>query len=159
VGKVVIFSELFKPGMKGILPGELNDVNALLDELSTNSRLYDDAEEVNKLLSGKIVVLATDRDEKRVVGMAFASEIASLSNGRRFYVDDVVVTQSYRGQGIAHKMMEQIELFARQWGIRAIVLTSRSSRIAAIRMYEEMGYVEHETNVFVKELTQEEKAS
>jgi len=64
------------------------------------------------------------------------------------HVDDVVVADSYRGQGIATKLMEKVISIARERGHRYIDLTSRPSREAANHIYKKIGFQKRETNPY-----------
>jgi len=67
------------------------------------------------------------------------------------HVEDVVVSEQYRGQGLGKRLMEEIEVRANAHGCSCLRLTSNPSRIAARRLYESLGF-EPVSEGFRKEL-------
>jgi putative acetyltransferase len=55
-------------------------------------------------------------------------------------VKRVFVSQSARGQGISRKIMLELESQARALGYRRLVLETGAKQIAAVNLYESMGY-------------------
>jgi ribosomal protein S18 acetylase RimI-like enzyme len=62
------------------------------------------------------------------------------------------VDEAARGQGAGEALVREAIRLARKAGARTIDLTSRPSREAANRLYERIGFVERETNVYRYEL-------
>jgi GNAT superfamily N-acetyltransferase len=58
-------------------------------------------------------------------------------------VDNVVVDNQSRGQGIGQAMMREAAALARSAGCYKIALTSGLSRTSAHRFYEELGFQRH----------------
>ncbi len=70
----------------------------------------------------------------------------------RAWIEDVVVDDAARGRGVgAHLNRRAIELAA-ELGAKTVDLTSRPSREAANRLYQRLGFVARETNVYRYEL-------
>jgi len=71
-----------------------------------------------------------------------------IHTGVRGWIEDVVVDASARGMGVGAKLnLAAIDLAVRL-GAKTIDLTSRPSREAANRLYQRLGFVERETNVY-----------
>jgi len=58
------------------------------------------------------------------------------------YIDSMVVKEAYRSQGIGRKMMEEVEVIAKERGCNSIELTSNKKRMRAHRFYRKLGFVE-----------------
>jgi ribosomal protein S18 acetylase RimI-like enzyme len=71
-----------------------------------------------------------------------------LPTGLRAWIEDVVVDESARGQGIGEAMMREALRIARDAGARTVDLTSRPSREAAGRLYERLGFKVRETRFY-----------
>ena len=56
---------------------------------------------------------------------------------------NIAVTPQHRGHGIARKMMELAVSTARERGAEVLALEVRESNAAAIRMYEDLGFVRY----------------
>jgi ribosomal protein S18 acetylase RimI-like enzyme len=66
----------------------------------------------------------------------------------RAWIEDVVVDESARGRGVGEALTNDALRRAKAAGARTVELTSRPSRQAANRLYERLGFVRRETNVF-----------
>lgn len=65
-------------------------------------------------------------------------------------IENVVVSSKIRRQGIGRKLMNEIEVIARQQNCSYIILVSGGQRVEAHRMYESMGYREEHVEGFRK---------
>jgi ribosomal protein S18 acetylase RimI-like enzyme len=86
------------------------------------------------------------RVDDRIVGTATLVTFP-LPTGLRGHVDDVVVDEAMRGNGIARTLLMRMTELATERGLRTLDLTSRPSRQSALRLYESVGFVRRETNV------------
>lgn len=58
------------------------------------------------------------------------------------YVGSMAVKESFRSQGIGRKLMEQVEVIAKERGCNSIQLNSNKRRVRAHKFYEKLGFVE-----------------
>jgi ribosomal protein S18 acetylase RimI-like enzyme len=72
----------------------------------------------------------------------------SIPTGLRARIEDVVVDESARGQGIGEALSLEAISIARAAGARNVDLTTRPSRMAAGRLYERIGFQSRETRVY-----------
>jgi len=93
------------------------------------------------------LLLARD-DELRVVG-ALTLVLYRIPAGLRGVIEDVVVDESARGQGIGEALTREAQRIGDEAGASAIWLTSRPEREAANRLYRRLGFEQRETNVYV----------
>jgi ribosomal protein S18 acetylase RimI-like enzyme len=63
-------------------------------------------------------------------------------------IHDVVVDAKHRKHGLGRRIMESLQVFAKNNGYAFVELTSNPSRVAANKMYAEVGFVLRETNVW-----------
>jgi ribosomal protein S18 acetylase RimI-like enzyme len=66
----------------------------------------------------------------------------------RAWIEDVVVDDSARGKGVGEALNRAALDRARAEGATTVDLTSRPSREAANRLYQRIGFVPRETNVY-----------
>jgi GNAT superfamily N-acetyltransferase len=64
------------------------------------------------------------------------------------WIEDVVVDQDYRHKGVGKALNEACLKKAREIGLREVNLTSNSRREAANNLYQSMGFIQRETNVY-----------
>jgi len=71
-----------------------------------------------------------------------------IPTGWRAWVEDVIVDEAARGQGVGEALTLAMIDAAREQGCTTIELTSRPSREAANRLYQRIGFTPRETNVY-----------
>jgi ribosomal protein S18 acetylase RimI-like enzyme len=74
--------------------------------------------------------------------------IFPLLTGVRAWVEDVVVDESARGGGIGAALTREAIRLADQAGARTVDLTSRPERVAANRLYLNLGFEVRNSQVF-----------
>jgi ribosomal protein S18 acetylase RimI-like enzyme len=93
------------------------------------------------------VTLFVARGEDAIVGM-LTLVIFPLPSGLRARIEDVVVDQDARGHGVGTALTMAALDLARQRGARTVDLTSRASRVAANRLYQQLGFGLRDSNVY-----------
>jgi ribosomal protein S18 acetylase RimI-like enzyme len=68
--------------------------------------------------------------------------------GVRAWIEDVVVDEAVRGQGVGEALTNAALTAAQNAGARTVDLTSRPSREAANRLYQRLGFTQRQTNVY-----------
>ncbi len=72
----------------------------------------------------------------------------NIPTGIKVWVEDVIVDEAYRGKGYGINLINYVIDYARALGAKHLDLTSRPWRIAANRLYQKLGFVPRETNVY-----------
>lgn len=126
-----------------------NDICELLTQLHTgsSSTYSPDRTRFEQMLSDKNIAVIVAQDGERIVGMAMLYSIVRVDEVSGI-VDDVVVSDAYRGQGIATHVMARLIETARERGLKHLDLTSRPSREAANHLYQKVGFQKRETNPY-----------
>lgn len=83
----------------------------------------------------------------RIVG-SLTLAMFRIPTGVRAWIEDVVVDDSARGHGVGEALNRAALDFAKQHGAITVDLTSRPSREAANRLYQRIGFVARETNIY-----------
>ncbi|HEY8545940.1 MAG TPA: GNAT family N-acetyltransferase [Acidimicrobiales bacterium] len=86
-------------------------------------------------------------DDGEVVGMSTLA-VFRIPTGLRAWIEDVVVDESARGQGVGAALTQAMIDRATDQGCVTVDLTSRPSREAANRLYQRLGFTLRETNVY-----------
>jgi ribosomal protein S18 acetylase RimI-like enzyme len=86
-------------------------------------------------------------DAGAIVGMATLVTFR-IPTGVRSWIEDVVVDEAGRGQGIGDALTKAMVDRAAELGSRTVDLTSRPAREVANRMYQKAGFVPRDTNVY-----------
>ena len=125
---------------------DLTAVNRLIPQLSRSAPpLTGDALRQIVSWDGNYLLIARDGD--RVVGMLTLVTFP-IPTGLRAWIEDVVVDETARGQGVGAALTEEAVRRARTVGARTVDLTSRPARQAANRLYERRGFELRETNAY-----------
>jgi ribosomal protein S18 acetylase RimI-like enzyme len=96
------------------------------------------------------VIVARD-DDGTVLG-SLTLAVFRIPTALRAWIEDVVVDESARGKGVASALNTFALDRARELGCATVDLTSRPGREAANRLYQRLGFVQRETNVYRYEL-------
>jgi len=91
--------------------------------------------------------LWTAKDGERIVGMATLA-IVVIPESPRAQIEDVVVDEQYRGQGLGERLSTKLIERAREKKIPTITLSSRADRVAANKLYQKLGFQMKETNIY-----------
>lgn len=124
----------------------LSDIRTLLKQLSTQIGTATPAG-LKKMLGNPDIEIWVARDGARVVGMGTLIVLHKLyvisSN-----VEDIVVNEEYRGQGLGMALMKKLLERARAHGAERVEFTSNPSRTAGNTMYQKLGFEKRDTNVY-----------
>ena len=94
------------------------------------------------------VLVARDlRDQGRIVGM-LTLIVFRIPTGVRAWIEDVVVDETARGRGVGEALSQEAVRRAVSLGARTVELTSRPSREAANRLYQRLGFVLRDSNIY-----------
>lgn len=68
--------------------------------------------------------------------------------GKKAWIEDVVVDNSFRGQGIGKQLMEFAIQFTKEQKAAILMLTSNPARVIANELYKKIGFKQKETHVY-----------
>lgn len=122
----------------------------LIPQLSSSSTPIS-FEELRGIVESDSSVLFAARLGADIIGL-LTLVVFQIPTGTRAWIEDVVVDQSARGKGVGEALNRAALNEARRRGAKTVDLTSRPSRAAANRLYQRLGFVARETNVYRYEL-------
>ena len=97
-----------------------------------------------------LLVARQDGGGKPIIG-ALTLVCFRVPTGLRAHIEDVIVDESARGQGIGEALMREGLRLAAEYGAKGMMLTSNPRRVAANKLYQKMGFKEWETNLYFYE--------
>lgn len=100
-----------------------------LDEVAKNSRLL------------------VAKDNNKIIGMATLA-MTIIPTCKFGHIEDVVVDDKFRGQGIGTDLMKKLIIEAKRLRLGKIELTTRPTREEANKLYCKLGFEKIETNVY-----------
>lgn len=118
----------------------------LMVQLSRSAALPT-SQELQQMVDSDVIRLLVARNEQAIMG-TLTLALFRIPTGVRAWIEDVVVDEAARGQGIGEALNRRALDLAKECGARTVDLTSRPSREAANRLYQRMGFKPRETNVY-----------
>ncbi|MBK03095.1 MAG: GNAT family N-acetyltransferase [Actinomycetota bacterium] len=105
------------------------------------------AEELNKIVAHEASTILLASEGTTILG-SMTLVLFPIPTGIRAWIEDVVVDESARGRGVGEALNRRALTIALNAGAQTVDLTSRPSRDAANRLYQRLGFVARETNVY-----------
>jgi ribosomal protein S18 acetylase RimI-like enzyme len=118
----------------------------LIPQLSKNSAPPGIAELAEMINSDSVDVLIAREGD--VIHGTLSLATFRIPTGVRSWIEDVVVDDSARGKGVGDLLNRFALELAKSKGAKTVELTSRPTREAANRLYQRIGFVQRETNIY-----------
>ena len=106
--------------------------------------------DLEHLVSSQASILLVARFPEQdgpIVG-AMVLVVYRVLTGLHGYIEDVIVDENLRGQGIGEALMRESMRIAGELGVANIGLTSNPRREAANQLYLKLGFEQRQTNVY-----------
>ena len=124
----------------------LNRINSLLPVLSEDMPLLTYDKLVEIINSDNITIFVAEENGEIVGMMTFVTY--RIPSGLKAWIEDVVVDNSKQGKGIGRALIEKAIEYANQLNILKVDLTTAPFRVAANALYQKIGFIKRETNVY-----------
>jgi ribosomal protein S18 acetylase RimI-like enzyme len=105
------------------------------------------AEELAEMVNSDSADVLIARDDTGILG-SLTLITFRIPTGVRSWIEDVVVDDAARGKGVGDKLNRFALELAERKGAKTVDLTSRPSREAANRLYQRIGFLPRETNIY-----------
>jgi ribosomal protein S18 acetylase RimI-like enzyme len=119
---------------------------ALLPQL-TEARTPPTFAQLQDVVSNQTLLVARD-DDGRILG-TLTFVLYRVASGVKGRIEDVIVDESARGQGVGETLVREGMRLANEAGVLMLELTSMPYRQSANRLYKRLGFVRKPTNVYV----------
>ena len=129
-----------------VTPELLTALHHLVPQLSSSATPMT-VDELTEVVDAPATMLFVARLDGQIVG-CLTLVVFRLPTGLRAWIEDVIVDDSARGHGVGVALNEAAIAAAVARGSRTVDLTSRPSREAANRLYQRLGFVARDTNVY-----------
>ena len=117
-----------------------------LDQLTTEQMVLTESM-FHQLLDSENSHLFFIIKDEQIAGMLTVGIYHSPTGGKA-WIEDVVVDETFRGQGLSKVLVAHAIEFVKSQQIPLLMLTSNPKRIAANKLYQAMGFERKETNVY-----------
>jgi GNAT superfamily N-acetyltransferase len=124
------------------LPEDSESIGALYRQLVQNSAVNVKASQIELVSKDKDTALFVCEQDQVVRGTALVSLCADVMFGSQPFavVENVIVYESYRAQGLGTALLEEVERFCFSNNCSKIMLLSASQRIEAHQFFESVGF-------------------
>jgi GNAT superfamily N-acetyltransferase len=130
-------------------------MQCFLNQLTTSPMVLTESM-FHQLLASENSHLFFIMKDEQIAGMLTVGIYYSPTGGKA-WIEDVVVDETFRGQGFSKQLVAHAIEFVKSKQIPLLMLTSNPKRIAANKLYQAMGFERKETNVYRMKLRMEEK--
>lgn len=117
-----------------------------LDQLTTSPMTLTEAMFRQLLESSNSHLFFLLKDDQ-IAGMLTVGIYYSPTGGKA-WIEDVVIDETFRGQGLSKFLLSHAIDFVKAKQIPLLMLTSNPKRIAANKLYQASGFERKETNVY-----------
>lgn len=118
----------------------------LLPQLSGSAPPMDERR-LTEIVTSPATTVFIARGPTGVIG-TLTLVIFRIPTGVRARIEDVVVDEAARGQGVGAALTRAALAAARSHGARTVDLTSRPSRVAAVALYQRLGFKPRDSQVY-----------
>ena len=132
--------------IKTYSPAYHEAMQRFLNQLTTSPMVLTESM-FHQLLASENSHLFFIMKDEQIAGMLTVGIYYSPTGGKA-WIEDVVVDETFRGQGFSKLLVAHAIEFVKSQQIPLLMLTSNPKRIAANKLYQTMGFERKETNVY-----------
>ena len=132
--------------IKTYSPEYHESMQRFLNQLTTSPMVLTESM-FHQLLASENSHLFFIMKDEQIAGMLTVGIYYSPTGGKA-WIEDVVVDETFRGQGLSKQLVAHAIEFVKSQQIPLLMLTSNPKRIAANKLYQAMGFERKETNVY-----------
>lgn len=132
--------------IKTFVPAYMEEIQRLIEQLTSRPIQLTEAtfkEIISQANTHLFVALA----DQKIIGMLTVAIYHSPTGGKA-WIEDVVVDQCMRGQGVGKQLVAHAIRFVKEQHIPQLLLTSNPSRISANQLYQGLCFEPKPTNVY-----------
>lgn len=134
---------------------DLEDLKAVYDEaFLKESDIEIMKQKFSKISNTENSKMLCVRENDKLVGFLKCDIIDDfVSSGKAYmFLSNLCVSKNHRGKGYSSLLINKAEELAKDFRCEYVFLTCGNQRICAHGVYQKLGYIRKETNVFIKYL-------
>ena len=124
----------------------VNVFKKLIPQLSPNCSLPT-KKDLEAIVNSSNTLLFIAEENNEILG-TMTLVLNKIPTGDKVWIEDVVVDKSTRGKGVGKALIETAIEYATKNNIKKINLTSSPDKVIANKLYQKLGFVKRETNVY-----------
>ena len=127
-------------------PQEALAIKQLAQKIGPNHKPLTD-NDIHGMISSPSTFIFLAKDDGTISGM-IALIVYRIPYAKKAIIEDLIVDEKYRGQGIGNQLVTRALAEASDQGVAYVDLSSRPERIASNGLYERLGFKKRDTNVY-----------
>lgn len=131
--------------IKEITPEIVDAFSVLIPQLTSKSEIPD-RKHLEEVIKTRNTYLFTACNPDIVGSITLV--VINTPSGSKAWIEDVIVDKNTRGQNVGETLVSFVIDFAKELNIKSINLTSSPDRVAANKLYQKLGFILRETNVY-----------
>lgn len=124
----------------------LNAFRKLIPQLSSHCVLPTE-KDLKDIVNSNSVQLFIAEENNEILG-TMTLVFNKIPTGDKLWIEDVVVDKVARGKGLGKELIQFAIKYAKNKNVKTINLTSSPERVAANKLYQKLGFMLRETNVY-----------
>lgn len=132
--------------VKTVTDNTLNAFRKLIPQLSSSCTLPT-KKDLENIVSSNNTLLFIAEENKTILG-TLTLVFNKIPTGNKVWIEDVVVDKTARGKGVGRALTLFAIEYVKKQNIKSINLTSSPERVVANKLYQKLGFVKRETNVY-----------
>lgn len=132
--------------VKTVTDNTLNAFRKLIPQLSSSCTLPT-KKDLENIVSSNNTLLFIAEENKTILG-TLTLVFNKIPTGNKVWIEDVVVDKTARGKGVGRALILFAIEYVKKQNIKSINLTSSPERVVANKLYQKLGFVKRETNVY-----------
>ena len=125
----------------------LEAINRVLAQLVASKSVIMAEVQLKEIISSASSEMFLMYRGNEIIGM-FTIANYLTTTGHKYWLEDVVVDNRYRGQLLGKRMVEEAVRLVEERGKSTFLLTSKPIRVVANKLYSSLGFEKKETNVY-----------
>lgn len=123
----------------------VNAFEKLIPQLSPNSAVPSKSELEDLINCDNTLVILAEED--KIIG-TLTLVFTKIPTGNKVWIEDVIVDNAARGKGVGEELIRYAIEYVNSKGIKQINLTSTPDKTVANKLYQKIGFIKRETNVY-----------
>ena len=132
--------------LQNVTTKALEEINVLIPQLSASAKPITYARLLEMIKNEQATTLVA-KDGQKIIGIGMVV-IYNVPTEKRAWLEEIIVDEAYRGQGLGEKISKELLEIARREKVSRVYLSSKPTRVAANKLYQKMSFEPKETNVY-----------
>ncbi|MDD7915322.1 GNAT family N-acetyltransferase [Polaribacter ponticola] len=132
--------------LETLKPNVIEAFKRLIPQLSEDCNVPSE-KDLEDIINSECTNLFVAEENNEIIG-TLSLVFNKIPTGKKAWIEDVVVDKTVRGKGVGKELILFAMKYAKEVNHTTINLTSSPEREAANKLYQKLGFLKRETNVY-----------